>query len=200
MILSKSGPHAYQRRLDITNTEHDILDQVITFGGLGRISANSRRNSPAHHKLRLVWYVAAWREIEYVAGRLYPFLRKRRRAAMGRLFDLPPSYFMAPDQSGTQTRVRLNSLKDPRTNVREPDASEWWAWAAGLFEGEGSAVCRPSSYRSKGIQRRLQISMSDEDVLLRFRDVVGAGGVRPFETTNVKRGQATKADVSLDVF
>lgn len=80
---------------------------------------------------------------------------------------------------GKRCRVTLQHVRDPRTEIRKPGSDEWWAWAAGLFEGEGSAVCRPMSQKRRGLQRRLQVPMSDEDVLLRFRDVVGAGSVRP---------------------
>ena len=56
------------------------------------------------------------------------------------------------------------------------------AWAAGIFEGEGSIVVRPAGGKKPGLQRRLQVAMTDRDVLDRFRDVVGAGTVRgPFD-------------------
>jgi hypothetical protein len=42
------------------------------------------------------------------------------------------------------------------------------AWAAGLFEGEGS-VC----YLPKCRALRLQMKMTDEDVLRRFTEIVG---------------------------
>lgn len=181
VILSADGPTAYQRRLDITNTERDILEQAIEFASLGRIIADSTNERPAHHKQRLYWYVAAWREIEEVANRLYPFLGARRRARLGELFDHAPAYAIEVE-GGKRRRVKLEVLRDPRTITRQPASDEWWAWGAGLFEGEGSAVCRPMSRRRRGLQRRLQLPMSDEDVLLRFRDVVGAGSVRRIKT------------------
>lgn len=44
------------------------------------------------------------------------------------------------------------------------------AWAAGLFEGEGSISL------SRG-RPRIQIQMSDEDVVRRFHEAVGCGSV-----------------------
>lgn len=50
------------------------------------------------------------------------------------------------------------------------------AWAAGLFEGEGSIVMvrRPDGYW----HRSLNLNMTDEDVVRRFAEVVGVGTVR----------------------
>jgi hypothetical protein len=81
VTLSATGT-TYQRRLDITNTERDVLDQTVEFAGLGRIAADSHKR-PGHHKQRLYWYVSAWREIEEVANRIYPFLGRRRRSRLG---------------------------------------------------------------------------------------------------------------------
>src|SRR6267142_1577633 len=59
------------------------------------------------------------------------------------------------------------------------------AWAAGLFEGEGSIVIRPYSrkqvkfFRCNGWTRMLRVAMTDEDVVKKFRDVVGVGKIHP---------------------
>ena len=45
------------------------------------------------------------------------------------------------------------------------------AWAAGLFEGEGTVGCGKSGIR-------LQLAMCDEDIVRRWGDVVGAGRIR----------------------
>ena len=52
-----------------------------------------------------------------------------------------------------------------------------WAWAAGLFEGEGSIV---HSKRETMTSRWLQVDMTDRDVLYRFWRIVGAGN-EPYE-------------------
>lgn len=50
-----------------------------------------------------------------------------------------------------------------------------WAWAAGLFEGEGCVTrC--------GAGPILQIRMCDEDVLLRFQEIVGGAVYGPYKT------------------
>ena len=50
--------------------------------------------------------------------------------------------------------------------------AEEWAWAAGLFEGEGFIVYTPGTH---GMQRVIGINMCDLDVLRRFWQIVGAG-------------------------
>lgn len=55
-------------------------------------------------------------------------------------------------------------------NEREPQSASDVAWAAGLFEGEGTFV---AARRRDRFYLRLVISMSDEDVLERFRQAVG---------------------------
>ena len=47
------------------------------------------------------------------------------------------------------------------------------AWAAGLFEGEGTVV----SFGGRKHQRSLALSMTDEDVVLRFAAVIGVGKI-----------------------
>jgi hypothetical protein len=57
------------------------------------------------------------------------------------------------------------------------------AWAAGLFEGEGCITTgSPPSY---GLM--LTLSMTDEDVVLRFREAVGAGRVTPRTRNNAPK-------------
>ena len=54
-----------------------------------------------------------------------------------------------------------------------------FAWAAGLFEGEGSIVYGP---RDGGVRRRLTLGMTDEDVIGRFYETVGVGHLNgPYE-------------------
>jgi hypothetical protein len=47
-------------------------------------------------------------------------------------------------------------------------------WAAGLFEGEGCI----SKQKARPNQRRLQINMTDKDVMERFVNVVGYGELK----------------------
>lgn len=53
------------------------------------------------------------------------------------------------------------------------------AWAAGLFEGEGSITCRKGS-DGEIIQMVMSLTMVDEDVVERFCEVVGCGTVAQY--------------------
>lgn len=49
-----------------------------------------------------------------------------------------------------------------------------WAWAAGIFEGEGSfATSRSGAFR-------MQVKMTDHDVLLRLQGIVGGTVYGPY--------------------
>lgn len=61
--------------------------------------------------------------------------------------------------------------------VDEPTPTDW-AWAAGIFEGEGCVSVSRSGTRTI---RQLVIQMTDEDVLRRFHDVVGCGSLFPIK-------------------
>lgn len=61
--------------------------------------------------------------------------------------------------------------RTPEVHRARDEAS--WAWAAGLFEGEGCIR------HSRGTScRRLALNMTDLDVLQTFQAVVGAGSLR----------------------
>lgn len=51
------------------------------------------------------------------------------------------------------------------------------AWAAGIFEGEGCISIKPPQERRHLPSIRLVIQTTDEDVLVRFREIVGCGSV-----------------------
>ncbi len=56
-----------------------------------------------------------------------------------------------------------------------PAIPELIPWAVGLFEGEGTLSCKAQGKRGSGAQLRL--GMTDRDVVEKFRDVLGCGGI-----------------------
>jgi hypothetical protein len=82
------------------------------------------------------------------------------------------------------------------------------AWAAGLFEGEGCIDCTRRKYRDKVyVTPRLQLSMTDEEVVRKFHETLGCGRVNgPYRSRLSTRpywrwaahGKETR--VVLDVF
>ena len=61
------------------------------------------------------------------------------------------------------------------------------AWAAGLYEGEGT------------VRRQLEIEMTDQDVINRFRDIMDCGDVTYRERPNVKPAWRWRAGNKRDV-
>lgn len=55
------------------------------------------------------------------------------------------------------------------------------AWAAGLFEGEGSIVLQHKKTANGNVwdYANLRLGMTDEDVVQMFRNIVGVGSVSP---------------------
>jgi hypothetical protein len=65
--------------------------------------------------------------------------------------------------------------------VSSPSDEIDFAWACGLFEGEGSIshyLYQRSDCATKGRARRLQLGITDLDVLERFHGIVGVGVIR----------------------
>lgn len=61
------------------------------------------------------------------------------------------------------------------------------AWAAGLFEGEGGISCY--THRDGYWQRRIQLDMTDQDIVERFAQLVGVGYVTTRPPRNGRKQQ-----------
>lgn len=188
-ILLRVGS-GWRRRLRIANTERDVVERALRILGAGRVRLADRSWRDQRWKPELWWEADRWLDIERVSGLLYAFLGQRRRSAIDAIYDHPAKRALVDGHYLT-----VDSVVDPRETLREPAPAEWWAWAAGLFEGEGSAICRPTSQRrGKQLQRRLQVALSDREVLERFVSVVGTGKVRALKDRGLTRkGNSYKA-------
>lgn len=62
------------------------------------------------------------------------------------------------------------------------DADPAVAWAAGLFEGEGSC-----SISRRNRQPRVELAMTDRDAVERFAEIVGCGNVRFYAGVGPRR-------------
>jgi hypothetical protein len=65
-------------------------------------------------------------------------------------------------------------LNDIPTKINDP---KWIAWAAGLFEGEGTifeVIRQGDKHRTYNV--RLQMQMTDKDVVLKFDEVLNCIG------------------------
>lgn len=74
-----------------------------------------------------------------------------------------------------------------------------FAWAVGLFEGEGSIICKRPA-RQKSTVRCLTMCSTDEDTVRRFhKAVAGIGTVRPYDRPDCKRLWVWKAGAWEDI-
>lgn len=59
------------------------------------------------------------------------------------------------------------------------------AWAAGLYEGEGTAMAKPYRHRKRGHSAYVRIKMTDIEPLQMFHEVIGFGLFNgPYEGVN----------------
>ena len=61
------------------------------------------------------------------------------------------------------------------------------AWAAGLFEGEGSfSYSKHTGGTGRQVQARAELAMTDEDVVRRFHQIIGIGAVDSKHTPSMQ--------------
>lgn len=75
-------------------------------------------------------------------------------------------------------------MDKPATTTDGPSRPEQFAWAAGLFEGEGSVIHRPGL---RGTNRGLALGTTDLDVLTRFVAIVECGRIGAVPEKGVNR-------------
>jgi hypothetical protein len=70
----------------------------------------------------------------------------------------------------------VDSVYSKAGSPREMSREEL-AWVAGLLEGEGSFTLQKTKYKGKVryIQPRIQVYMTDEDIIHRLRSITGVG-------------------------
>lgn len=85
---------------------------------------------------------------------------------------------------GTYTWVRRPNASVHRVPPGYGCAREELAWAAGIYEGEGS--CGPNMQKGRPYPRMV-MKMNDHDVVERFGLILGVGVVKPYCTPDMKR-------------
>lgn len=64
------------------------------------------------------------------------------------------------------------------------------AWAAGIFEGEGCiSLIRHKQKNYISNRAMLCVTNTDLDILIKFREILGIGYVRPLKTTKLSQGR-----------
>jgi hypothetical protein len=109
------------------------------------------------------WKTTRIAVIDEVAAELWPFLSQEKR-----------------DQFIAATRLTGNAPFDSTATWTRPGSTEV-AWAAGLFDGEGSVSVSGTGTRPSYPQPSMEVPQSGEhgipDALVRFRDAIGYGSI-----------------------
>jgi hypothetical protein len=74
-----------------------------------------------------------------------------------------------------------------RSKIGEESSETWLAWAAGLYEGEGSCSVIYNTHKKRRFHPQLNLGSTDRDVVYKFHSVVGFGNVTgPYYPKNRK--------------
>jgi hypothetical protein len=182
----KSRPDAILIDVSVSQSSHsaDIVPSVLTrfqraVGDLGYIRApylDERSGTYAHQ-----WLAASFEEAQAAIALLWSNLGPVKRAQAAAAFP----FFLA--QYSTIRARRRRALRPRRFNTSAPGAAaapeeQALAWAAGLFDGEGSTEIhtRRTSERT-WFSLRSRVSQCDANgvpaVLRRFQTIVGCGRI-----------------------
>lgn len=139
--------------------DDDVPEALVRFraavGGAGNIGGPHRK---AGRKDRYWWVAASRADVERVGRVLDPWLGDVKRRAFDRVIDRPGVPSPSPDRS-----------------------DEWVAWAAGLYDGEGSSSLLKHRTHAGYRVPELSITQSSADgrpeVLVRFAAIVQAGHI-----------------------
>lgn len=147
--------------ITLSLTDQDIITRAAKLMGVRYVRTRVRPNKLGSGELKPAYVITLYgqRALRLMSC-LYPLLSKRRQAQISRV--LRP-YGLAFNQV-TATDV----FED---NESEPDSEMLIIrWLAGVLEGEGSFM---SGAPSRPNSPRIQVTMTDEDVIVRIANILG---------------------------
>jgi hypothetical protein len=157
--VAQDGRRTRQPHAQINQSDNDGIPVVLArfheAVGVGRIGGPEQKPGRADR----YWWIASSRsDVDHVAGLLNPWLGDVK----GREFE-----------NALASRLRGSPLVGT--------SSEWKAWAAGLYDGEGCSCLLDHRSHTGYKVPELSVTQSSADrqpeVLVRFRDVVNAGHI-----------------------
>lgn len=149
------------RRLSLNSTDEDVVRQFHKAVGVGTFTGPYQ---PSQHR-KPIWYwkLSAWTHLEELLKAFTPCLGARRAGKARKLLADPS---LQPHASSHPLPIF--------PTLNPADLETLVAWAAGVFEGEGTIE---HYRRGTSTERGLTIAMTDEDVVRKFRSVVNCGEV-----------------------
>jgi hypothetical protein len=164
IVLAPEGP-----RLQVRLTDQDVLEHLRNvLGGsvYGPYRQKELRTVGWDYPRKQFWiWALTGPRVERACQLIEPWLGQRRRARLEQLSLL------------SQRRFDLDEVRDDELVIGasgRPSKTDV-AWASGLFEAEGSTVI------SHWGTVRLQVKMTDEDVLIHLRSVLGGVVNGPYQ-------------------
>jgi hypothetical protein len=82
-----------------------------------------------------------------------------------------------------ETRRKLSEIHTKSASPYDKASDTDWAWAAGLFEGEGN-IHKFQNKGGMGLHLRLRVSSTDRDVLDHLVSIAGGGYTGPYHMDN----------------
>lgn len=157
--VAQTGRRTRQPHAQINQSDNEgipvALERFHRTVGVGRIGGPERKPS----RIDRYWWVASSRsDVTHVAALLDPWLGDVK-------------------QRGFQDALGPR----PRSPSPTPTSSEWIAWAAGLYDGEGCSCLLDHrshpGYKIPELSVTQSSANGEPEVLVRFRDVVNAGHI-----------------------
>lgn len=94
---------------------------------------------------------------------------------------------MVSQSGGKAYTMNLKFIDESHAGSSPVSDTNWIAWAAGLFEGEGSIFWVQQMRRDKYyFYSRLSMNMTDQDVIRKFDTVLGCIGHVTFKASTIK--------------
>lgn len=162
-------------RLQLKMTDEDVVRRFGEVVG-GRVYGPYRQNSVIRRgferKPFWCWSSAGTAHGWKLLHQWWPWLGLRRRARAQSLSDDMPGrghwdLGWTPPNPHTPERLEPLASANLRRSLSDDGLASCYAWAAGLFEGEGCIATQYDGYA------RLMLSMTDDDVVKRMREAVG---------------------------
>lgn len=158
--------------LRLSMTDQDVVEQFADVVGYGKVNYT---HSPSKQKYgwkpTYVWSASKRKEVERIVENMAPYLFSKRL-------------------------LKFEELELINREIKEIPRD--WAWAGGLFSGEG---CVSSSDPNRTGKRspRLRLEMIDEDVVQEFYNIVGSGNIH-FSYTPTQQRTGRQATYRWDTY
>ncbi len=185
-------------RISLQMTDRDIIERVNMLFGMKYFKTEAA--SPEENRKACYHVCLRGRKAVVLMKELYTLMGLRRRAQIEVAITCHRPKIHLPDPVPAIVDENVAWWKLPDNGTHSPlteDENEFY-WLAGLLEGEGSFFQGPPS---KANQPRIQIMMTDEDIIARVAQLFARsylvsrkdrGGIKPIYITSIRGRNAVE--------